>query len=190
MVQLWSIGHSNLALDAFIGLLREHRIEALADVRRFPASRAFPHFNTEPLRAALAKHHIHYHWFEDLGGRRKASETGVAQSDSRNGGLINASFRHYADYMMSEEFRWALERLLDLAAHRRTAMMCSEAVYWRCHRRLIADHLLTRSITTLHIMGHKERPHTLTPGGVIVGDHVEYPPPLFGQPAPSEPAGL
>src|SRR5689334_1591593 len=160
---LVTIGHSTHPLDGFLGLLDRHGIEALADIRRFPGSRKYPHFNRDRLATALPQAGVEYRWFEPLGGRRKGS------GDSpRNLGLRNESFRNYADYMASQEFHEAIGGLLGLARSKRTAFMCSEGLYWRCHRRLVADYLLAQGIEVFHIMPDGElRPHTLTEGAVI-----------------------
>lgn len=159
-------------------MLRGHGVEALADIRQFPGSRHCPQFNRENLERELPARGIEYVWIVDLGGRRKADAESL-----RNAGLRNISFRSYADYMLTPKFEAGMRQLLDLAARKRTAMMCAEAVYWRCHRRLVSDWLLAHGVTVQHILTTgPTRPHELTPGGVIVGDHVEYPPPpaLYG----------
>jgi uncharacterized protein (DUF488 family) len=173
MRQLFSIGHSTHAFDRFLALLAQHDIELLADIRRFPGSKKFPHFNREALAAALPPAGVGYRWFEPLGGRRHASG-----GSSKNLGLRNASFRHYADYMATAEFRTAAEQLLEAAERQRVAMMCAESLFWRCHRRLVSDFLLLRAVTVQHIMPSGElRPHTLTPGAVIENQELIYPPP-------------
>ncbi len=172
-LQLFSIGHSNQPLDRLLGLLAQHRIEALVDIRRFPGSREYPHWSQENLAAALREAGIEYHWIEALGGRRRPREAGRA---SPNLGLRNEGFRNYADYMLTEEFRHAAERLLEIAARQRTAMMCAEAVYWRCHRRLVSDFLLANNITVQHIFPSGQvRPHKLTEGARIGQGRVTYP---------------
>ncbi|HEY3788937.1 MAG TPA: DUF488 domain-containing protein, partial [Urbifossiella sp.] len=160
--QIYSIGHSNYSLERLLGLLAQHRIEALADIRRFAGSRKFPHLNQESLAAATADAGIEYHWLEALGGRRSTKKGGPA---SRNLGLRNESFRNYADYMHTDAFRRGVEKLLELAADKRTAIMCAEAVFWRCHRRLVSDFLLANGIAVRHIMPSGElHQHTLTSG--------------------------
>lgn len=175
--QLFTIGHSNLPLDRFVELLRQHNIETLVDVRRFPGSRKWPHFNRESLATALEGAGIEYHWMEALGGRRPK-----AKGESQNLGLENESFRNYADYMLAEEFREAAKELLELAEEKRTAIMCAEAVYWRCHRRLVSDYLLASHVAVQHIFSDgKIRPHDPTPGAKIGEGKVTYPgePSLF-----------
>jgi uncharacterized protein (DUF488 family) len=169
--ELFTIGHSTHPLDEFLRLLERHGVAALADVRRFPGSRKHPHFNQDQLAAALPAAGVEYHWFEGLGGRRKA----IGES-SKNLGLRNESFRSYADYMATPEFHAAIDRLLDLGRRKRTAYMCAESVFWRCHRRLISDFLLARGVTVQHIMPTGElRPHTLTDGAKVAGGEVSYP---------------
>jgi len=144
---IWTIGHSTHSLEEFLALLAENRIEALADVRRFPGSRKFPHFNAEALARALPAAGIEYAPFPELGGRRKP------RLDSPHRHWRNAAFRAYADYMDTDEFRVGIERLAALACAKRTAIMCSEAVWWRCHRRMISDWFKARGVRVLHIMG-------------------------------------
>src|SRR5262245_54636271 len=171
--QLFSIGHSNLSLDRFLGLLAVHGIEALVDIRRFPSSQKFPHFDRENLAAALHAVGIEYHWLEALGGRRQKKQNGAA---SPNEGLENESFRYYADYMLTAEFRQAINKLLEIAQHKRTAIMCAESVYWRCHRRLVSDFLLANQAAVQHVFPSGEvRPHLPTPGAKLDGGHVTYP---------------
>ncbi len=121
VMSIWTIGHSTRTFDEFLALLRAQSIQAVADVRRFPGSRKYPHFNAESFSRSLEDNGIHYFWFEDLGGRRKPNE------HSHNLAWRNDSFRAYADYMETDEFARALKRLLDLARAQRTAIMCSEA---------------------------------------------------------------
>ena len=143
---IWTIGHSTRTLEEFLALLAAYRIEAIADVRRFPGSRRYPHFSREALGETLPSHGIAYQWLPKLGGRRPV------QPDSPNDAWRNASFRGYADYLASAEFADGLDALLTLAGQRRTAMMCAEAVWWRCHRSLIADVLRLRGIEVIHIL--------------------------------------
>ncbi len=175
--QLFTIGHSTHALDGFLGLLARHDIEALADIRRFPGSRKYPHFNRDGLASALPQAGVEYRWFEALGGRRKPPG-----GSTRNLGLRNESFRNYADYMTTPEFHEAAGRLLELARRKRSAFMCSEGLFWRCHRRLVSDYLLVRGIEVRHIMPDgKLSPHTLTGGARIDGEELSYPPPQAEQ---------
>jgi uncharacterized protein (DUF488 family) len=171
--QLFTIGHSNLPLDQVLGLLAQHRIESLVDIRRFPSSRKHPHFSQNNLERALHDAGIEYHWMEALGGRRQK----IADDEiSPNLGLENEGFRNYADYMLTEPFREAVEKLLEIAKRKRTAMMCAESVYWRCHRRLVSDFLLANQVTVQHIFPSGElRPHQPTPGAKIDTGQVTYP---------------
>ena len=171
---LFTIGHSTHDLDRFLHLLGAHDVRALVDIRRFPGSRKFPQFNQESLTGSLATVGIEYHWLESLGGRR-----GKVSSDSlKNSGLRNDSFRNYADYMLTDEFREGVNQLLEIATGKPTAYMCSESVFWRCHRRLVSDYLLVKGISVQHIMPTGDlRPHTLTDGARVVGGELTYPPP-------------
>lgn len=162
---IWTIGHSSRALEEFVDLLRSQSIEVLADVRRYAGSRAHPHFNPEPLAEALARAGIGYHPFPELGGRR------TPEPDSPNTVWRHPAFRGYADYMDTPEFRAGLERLGRTAAEERTSILCSEAVWWRCHRSMIADALKARGVRVLHIMGAQrtvEHPYT-SPARVVEG---------------------
>ena len=174
---LFTIGHSTHPLDGFLDLLARHGIEALADIRRFPGSRIHPHFSRDRLASALPQAGVEYRWFEALGGRRKQPG-----GSTRNLGLRNESFRNYADYMTTQEFHKAMGQLLDLARRKRTAFMCSEGLFWRCHRRLVSDDLLVRGVEVQHIMpGGELRPHSLTQGARIDGGDLCYPPPQADQ---------
>lgn len=177
-LQLFTIGHSTHPLDRFLFLLAQHEIKALADIRRFPGSRKFPHFSRENLAAALPESGIEYHWIAALGGRRNK----VTDQPSKNVGLRNESFRNYADYMSTEDFHDGIEQLLTLAKSKPTAFMCSESVFWRCHRRLVSDYLLVNGMVVQHIMPTGDlRPHTLTQGAKVEGDELVYLPPETGQ---------
>jgi uncharacterized protein (DUF488 family) len=174
---LFTIGHSTHPFKEFLKLLARHGIEVLADIRRFPGSRKYPHFNRACLASALPQSGVEYRWFEALGGRRKKPG-----GSSRNLGLRNESFRNYADYMTTPEFHEAVMRLLEIARQKRTAFMCSESVFWRCHRRLVSDYLLAHGIEVQHVMPTGElRPHTLTEGASLDGGELSYPPPQSGQ---------
>ena len=176
--QLFTLGHSTHSLDEFLALLSQHGVKVLADIRRFPGSRKYPHFNRENLASALPEVGIDYHWLEALGGRRPKQASG----SSSNLGLRNESFRNYADYMLTEAFREGSQQLLALATGKPTAFMCSESVFWRCHRRLVSDYLLAKGITVQHIMpSGKLQPHTLTEGARVEAEKVTYPPPEADQ---------
>jgi uncharacterized protein (DUF488 family) len=149
--------------------LQSHRIEAVADVRRFPASRRHPHFSRELLEPALVTHGVDYVWLPALGGRRSP------RPDSVNTGWRVAAFRGYADYMETPEFTEALARLVDVARAKRTAIMCAEALWWQCHRRLIADALLAAGHDVLHIQSRDAASqHKLIPPAAIRHGHLSY----------------
>jgi uncharacterized protein (DUF488 family) len=168
-VVVHTVGHSTLALDDFLALLRVHGIVGLADVRRYPASRRHPHFGREALARSLADAGVAYDWFPELGGRRSALP------DSPHVGWRNAAFRGYADHMDTAEFRAGIARLLDLAHERPTAIMCAEAVPWRCHRQLIADALVARGVAVRHALGPRSTSeHALTAFARVEGERVVY----------------
>jgi uncharacterized protein (DUF488 family) len=155
---LFTLGHSTRSIDELLGLLAEHRIELLVDVRRFPGSRRHPQFAREALAGSLAGAGVDYLHEPDLGGRREP------RPDSPNTAWRVAAFRGYADYMDSEPFAAALRRLLQRAARSRTVILCAEAVPWRCHRRLIADAATARGVEVLHILGRgRLQRHELDP---------------------------
>jgi uncharacterized protein (DUF488 family) len=170
---LYSIGHSNRSLADFLGLLAANGIAALADIRQFPRSRFNPQFNADTFASALAEAGIAYEHIASLGGRRSSKA-----KDSPNGLWEHAAFRSYADYALTTPFEGGLARLLEIAAEKPTAMMCAEAVWWRCHRRIVSDHLLARNHTVLHIVSAAEpKTATMAPGAVVRGDgKVVYPP--------------
>lgn len=166
---IWTVGHSTRSLNTFLALLAHYQIEAVADVRRFPGSRRQPQYAQAALGSALAERGIAYHWIVALGGRRRP------QPDSPNIAWRNASFRGYADYIASTEFAEGLNELLDIAAHRRTAIMCAEAVWWRCHRALIADALCVRGIEVVHILDETHAvAHPYTSPARIVQGRLSY----------------
>ncbi|HXE58901.1 MAG TPA: DUF488 domain-containing protein [Gemmatimonadales bacterium] len=143
---VWTVGHSTRPLEGLLDLLARHRIEAVADVRRSPASRRLPHFGRDRLEPALRARAIEYVWFPSLGGRRSP------RPDSTNTAWRNAAFRGYADHMETEEFAEGLTGLLHLAYAHPTALLCAEAVWWRCHRALIADVLRWLGFEVVHIL--------------------------------------
>jgi uncharacterized protein (DUF488 family) len=174
---VWTIGHSTRSLGDLVALLRAHGIVTVADVRRFPRSRRQPQFNSDALSRELLAAGIAYVHLPGLGGFRRA------RPDSTNRGWRNASFRGYADYMQTGEFAGHLAALLDLARAAPTAIMCAEAVPWRCHRSLIADALVARGVEVQHILGPgRAQPHALTAGARLEGGTLVYPgePDLFG----------
>jgi len=165
-----TIGHSTRSIEEFLSILAAHGVERLVDVRSIPKSRRVPQFNSDALAASLRAHGISYMHLQTLGGRRHAKR------DSVNTGWRNASFRGYADYMATNEFRVGLERLLALAREKRTVIMCAEAVPWRCHRSLIGDALLIRGVHVEDTMSATScREHLLTPFAKVDGLAISYP---------------
>ena len=170
MLTVFTIGHSTRTWKEFLELLRAHGIERVVDVRSIPRSRHNPQFNRETLSAKLRGARIGYVHLRRLGGLRHA------RRDSPNMGWRNASFRGFADYMQTPEFEKGLQRLIKLAKQKKTAIMCAEAVPWRCHRSLIADALTVRGIRAAHIVsGKRVQVHTLTPFARVRGDRIIYP---------------
>lgn len=172
----FTIGHSNRSLEEFVALLDGASVDRVVDVRTVPKSRANPQFNEDSFPEALAAFGRSYERIAALGGLRGKSRTSPPDV---NGFWANDSFHNYADYALTAEFRAGLERLIDEGRRRRCAIMCSEAVWWRCHRRIIADHLLARGEAVFHVMGRgRVEPASLTPGAVVRGDgSVVYPAP-------------
>ncbi len=170
MKRIWTIGHSTRKIEIFIRLLEENGIKLVADVRMFPGSKRYPQFGKEALVESLGKAGIRYEHFPELGGRRKP------RADSQNTAWRNESFRGYADHMETEEFRGGIERLLAVANHvGSTAMMCAEAVWWRCHRALISDFLKARGVDVIHIVDlGKTEPHPFTSAARIVNGRLRY----------------
>ena len=191
---LHTIGHSTRSSDELIALLRANGIQLLADIRRFPGSKRYPHFASEAMANWLPENGIAYLHMPELGGRRKVL------ADSRNTFWRNEQFRAYADYMASDEFRAAIDKLVSLTGIGRResgigdertafrpptpdtrsptplAIMCAEAVPWRCHRNLVADELTRRGIEVLHIIGPEvPKRHVMNPHAEIEGDHLVYP---------------
>ena len=170
--RIWTIGHSTRAIGELIELLRTHGVTSLVDVRKMPMSRRHPQFNADSLRSSLVAADIRYRHAPELGGLRKS------RPDSPNQGWRNASFRGYADYMQTEGFRQGLEKLMATAQEEPTAILCAEAVPWRCHRSLIADALTSKGWTVGHILtATPPNPHHLTPFARREGDRLVYPPP-------------
>jgi uncharacterized protein (DUF488 family) len=170
-VRIFTIGHSTRSLEEFVALLRAARVTVLADIRTIPKSRRNPQFGQDELRRALRSRRIRYVHIPALGGLRRA------RPDSPNTGWRNASFRGFADYMMTDAFEAGLAELRGLAEQGRTvAVMCAEAVPWRCHRSLVADALTVRGVRVEHIMGSgAARPHRLTPFARVEGTRLTYP---------------
>jgi uncharacterized protein (DUF488 family) len=169
---VFTVGHSTLPIERFVAVLAAYGVERLADVRTVPRSRRNPQFNADALALSLSVETIEYVPLAELGGLRKP------RVDSENTGWRNESFRGYADYMQTEAFADGLERLVVLSRDGRTAIMCAEAVPWRCHRSLVADALLARGIPVVEILSETSyRDHALTSFARIAGTTVTYPPP-------------
>ena len=175
---IWTVGHSTRSIDDFLALLAESSIEVVADVRRFPGSRRHPHFGAESLSASLSTAGLAYEGFPQLGGRRDKRAPGSAN----NAWKVEA-FNAYADFMECGEFQEAIERLAGVARDSRTAVLCAEALPWRCHRRLIADAMIVRGWVVDDIIGPgKVIPHPLTEFARVDGLRISYPAePLFGE---------
>ena len=170
MATLYTFGHSTRSLAEFISALQAHSIETLVDIRSFPMSRRLPHFNRQALDESLGAAGIKYLWMKELGGRRKKT-----RDHSPHVALRNPSFRNYADYMLTPDFQRGISDLLALAQHSRTAYMCAERVYFRCHRMLVSDWLVAHGHEVLHIDGEgPARPHKLTPEARLVNGDVIY----------------
>ena len=169
-VRLYTVGHSTRTLDELLELLFAFEVTVLADVRTIPRSRHNPQFNADALRSALREGRLRYVHVPELGGLRRSRE------DSPNTGFHNASFRGFADYMLTPEFQAGLEKLRALASEGSVAVMCAEAVPWRCHRSLIADALTARGARVEHITSRtRASPHRMTPFAVVHGARVTYP---------------
>ncbi|HET9962492.1 MAG TPA: DUF488 domain-containing protein [Nitrospiraceae bacterium] len=167
---LWTVGHSTRPLEEFLRLLQAHDVDCLVDVRRYPGSRRYPHFNSVPLGEALGPVGIRYVHMPALGGRRRP------RPDSVNDGWRNTSFRGYADYMDTDEFQHALKELIAESRARQAAVMCAEAVPWRCHRSLIADALVVRGHEVRHILSSTRWDrHQLTDFARITAGRLTYP---------------
>ena len=166
---IWTIGHSTRSLDEFLALLRSFNIELVADVRNFPGSRKYPHFNKESMEATLPQHNIQYVHLKNLGGRRKVNP------ESKNTAWKNEAFRGYADYMETNTFKEGITELMSIALKQRTAYMCSESVWWRCHRAMISDYLKAQGWIVLHIMDvSKSQEHPYTSPARIVNGVLNY----------------
>jgi len=168
---IWTVGHSNRSIDELIGLLTDQSISVLADVRRFPGSKRQPHFGRDSLEATLRQSGIDYRHFEALGGHRSSNSEG-----SPNTAWRSASFNAYADHMLTDEFRAALSELMTIATASPTAILCAEAVPWRCHRQLIADALVAQGWEVRHILAFgRTQPHRLTEFAQVSDGQVTYP---------------
>jgi uncharacterized protein (DUF488 family) len=169
-MNVYTIGHSTRAADELSDLLCAHEIKLLADIRRFPGSKRYPHFASEAMARWLPEQGVAYIHMPELGGRRKPL------ANSPNTAWRNEQFRAYADYMGTGEFRDAIDTLLALAEQQRVTIMCAEAVPWRCHRNLVADELTRRGIEVLHIIGAGAvKVHAMNPLAQAEGDHLVYP---------------
>ncbi|MBA2271302.1 MAG: DUF488 domain-containing protein [Chthoniobacterales bacterium] len=168
--RVWTVGHSTRSIEEFVALLAQNSIALLADVRLLPGSRRYPHFNATVLAGSLREHRIRYEHFPELGGRRKP------RPDSLNTVWRNDSFRGYADHMETPEFAEGIARLLELAsATGPAAIMCAEAVWWRCHRALVSDYLKVRGVEVIHILNeHKNEPHPFTSAAQVLEGRLSY----------------
>ena len=166
---IWTIGHSTRPFDEFVAMLNSFKIELVADIRSYPGSRKFPQYNRETLEISLPQNNIQYIHLRNLGGRRKVNP------DSKNTRWKHAAFRGYADYMETGAFKEGTEELEKIAIKHRTAYMCSEAVWWRCHRSMVSDYLKIQGWKVMHIMGiGKEDEHPYTTAAKIVNGKLSY----------------
>lgn len=166
---IWTIGHSVRPFEEFIEMLRSFKVEIVTDIRSFPGSRKFPQFNKESLQITLPQNDIEYIHLKKLGGRRKVNP------DSKNTAWRNPAFRAYADYMETDDFKEGIKELKKIALKKRTAYMCSEAVWWRCHRSMVSDYLKVHGWKVMHIMGvGKEQEHPFTAPVRIVNGELTY----------------
>ena len=167
---IYTIGHSTHTAEQFLALLRAHEVGQVADIRTVPKSRRHPQFNGDALRAFLDAHGVAYRHFPSLGGLRKP------HADSINSGWRHPSFRGYADHMGTSAFAAGIEALLDFSRAGRTTVMCAEAVWWQCHRQLLADALLARSVPVRHILGTADaKPHRLSEFARVHDGRITYP---------------
>ena len=168
-LQLWTIGHSTRSAEEFAHLLQVHKISTLVDVRSFPGSRRYPQFNKSSLEEFLPTINVEYVHAPRLGGRRKPN------AKSHNSAWKNASFRAYADYMETAEFKEGIRDLIEIARKQSTAIMCAESLWWRCHRSLIADYLKAAGVTVVHILDEKKTEmHPFTSAARIVDGELSY----------------
>jgi uncharacterized protein (DUF488 family) len=166
---IWTIGHSTRPFEEFVAMLHSFKIEEVADIRSFPGSRKFPQFNKEVLQITLPENKIKYIHLKNLGGRRKVTP------DSKNTGWRNIAFRGYADYMETGAFKDGINELVTIALKQRTAYMCSEAVWWRCHRSMVSDYLKIQGWKVMHIMGiGKAEEHSYTAPARIANGELNY----------------
>lgn len=166
---IWTIGHSTHSFDEFILMLKSFQIEVVADIRSYPGSKRFPHFNKDSLEVSLPENKIDYVHMNDLGGRRRTTV------DSHNTAWRLPAFRGYADYMETDSFKIAIEELEILGVKKRVAYMCAEAVWWSCHRSLVSDYLKNQGWNVTHIMGvNKGQEHPYTSPARIVNNELVY----------------
>lgn len=166
---IWTIGHSTRSFEEFATMLQSFQIELVADIRSYPGSRKFPQFNKEALEVSLPQNNIVYMHLRELGGRRKVSP------DSKNTSWQHPAFRGYADYMETNEFKAGIKNLEKIALKQRTAYMCSEALWWRCHRSLVSDYLKVHGWKVMHIMGiGKAQEHHYTSPARVVDGELSY----------------
>jgi len=167
--EVWTIGHSTRTLEHFVEMLQSFQIKLLVDIRSFPGSRKYPQFNKENLELSIPQHNIEYVHVRSLGGRRPV------QKDSRNTGWRHPAFRGYADYMETDEFKNGIQQLESMATKQRTAYMCSEALWWRCHRSMVSDYLKLYGWNVYHIMDvGKFTAHSYTAPAQIVNGQLSY----------------
>lgn len=173
-LRVYTLGHSTMSLDLFLDLLRQYGIEEVVDVRTVPRSHHNPQFNKDTISPFLRVRRIKYLHLKELGGLRRH-----VKGDERNAGWQNASFRGFADYMQTSDFKVGMEKLLAVARRRTTVIVCAEAVPWRCHRSLIGDALLLRGIEVIDIFSAASaRPHRLNPMAAVRGTEITYPAPV------------
>jgi len=167
--KIWTIGHSTRTLEHFVDMLQSFNIKLLVDIRSFPGSRRYPQFNKENLEQSMPQHGFDYMHLKSLGGRRPV------QKDSKNTAWRHPAFRGYADYMETDDFKKGIQQLEDVAMQQRTAYMCSEAVWWSCHRSMVSDYLKLRGWLVHHIMEvNKETEHTYTKPATIINGALFY----------------
>jgi len=166
---VWTIGHSTRSIEDFLKMLDSFRIQTLVDIRNYPGSKRYPHFNKEALQLSLPAKGIHYRHLKELGGRRKPVQNSI------NTAWRNKAFRGYADYMQTKEFDTAILELENIAQKQFTAYMCSEAIWWSCHRALVSDYLKSKGWTVMHIMGiGKATEHPYTKPAKIINGALHY----------------
>lgn len=166
---VWTIGHSTHSLGELVAMLRSFKIDVVVDIRSYPGSRKFPHFNKESLELSLPENNIHYIHLKKLGGRRKVAP------ESKNTTWRHEAFRGYADYMYTKSFAEGIKELVEIAQQHRTAYMCSEAVWWRCHRSMVSDYLKAHGWIVQHIMGiNKASEHHYTQPARVVDGELTY----------------